>query len=133
MEERERGPVEVGDDIQGVGGYLMRVTHVEVGTLGIVWRCFVPELDEDEDDGGLHLGYIPSELPPSGDPPRWDWYGWAYYGSLVLRNGVVVGYVCFYERDARKSLEEHETEWRKTLEKWQPEPMQSKPTDIRLD
>ena len=121
-----RGAVEVGSEIDNGDGAKQLINRVEVGRYGLMAHS-----GDDE-----YWRYYPYELPADESFNRGHpWLNWPHRGTNRLASGVGVGFVSL-ERSDPDTLAAHEAHWVKTLDlvktldKGQPEPMQSKPLPV---
>ncbi len=124
-EERTRA-VQVGDEYHSPAGALASIGEVEIGRYGLLVEGTFQESGLDM------LAYLPYELPASGRIATW--YGWPIRGTCTI-NGQSYGYVAFRRSGPRRSFEEHEAQWERTIEAKKAEEgvMQSRPTEFRLN
>ena len=122
--------IKVGDEASNPEGHTMKVEAVTRGQYGLlvsghftchnkdVWRCFViPELEPVE-----------QRIKP--------WQGWAGRFTITLASGLSIGVVSIWLGDNLQTVEDFDAKWKYNLESrfgQQPEPMQSRPTDIKLN
>ncbi len=114
--------VKVGDSVCNEVGVPFVVTSVDRGRHGLLVKgTFANHIE--------YRGFLVPELPVVDEII--NWYGWLNRDSVTLKTGSKLSSLGFRRDDPRpRTIEEYDAEWERTPKD---EPMQSRPTKIRME